>query len=74
METYSPVGLKHAPVYRYLRDGTLAGSNVSLYEEARQIPAGWHFQGIPAASAINDVAALRGTGVRGVIVGRALWR
>ena len=33
METYLPVGLKHVLCTDISRDGTLAGSNVSLYEE-----------------------------------------
>ncbi len=33
VETYLPVGLKHVLCTDISRDGTLAGSNVSLYEE-----------------------------------------
>ncbi|XNM88050.1 HisA/HisF-related TIM barrel protein [Escherichia coli] len=59
-------------VYRYLRDGTLAGSNVCLYEEVCARYPQVAFQSSGGIGDINDVAALRGTGVRGVIVGRAL--
>ena len=54
------------------RDGTLAGSNVSLYEEVCARYPQVAFQSSGGIGDINDVAALRGTGVRGVIVGRAL--
>ena len=54
------------------RDGTLAGSNVSLYEEVCARYPQVAFQSSGGIGDINDVAALRGTGVQGVIVGRAL--
>ena len=51
---------------------TLAGSNVTLYEEVCARYPQVAFQSSGGIGDINDVAALRGTGVRGVIVGRAL--
>ena len=54
------------------RDGTLAGSNVSLYEEVCARYPQVAFQSSGGIGDLNDIAALRGTGVRGVIVGRAL--
>ncbi|AZI87034.1 1-(5-phosphoribosyl)-5-[(5-phosphoribosylamino)methylideneamino]imidazole-4-carboxamide isomerase [Kosakonia sp. CCTCC M2018092] len=72
VETYLTVGLRHVLCTDISRDGTLAGSNVSLYEE---ICARWPqvaFQSSGGIGDINDIAALRGTGVGGVIVGRAL--
>lgn len=72
VETYQPVGLKHVLCTDISRDGTLAGSNVSLYQE---ICVRWPevaFQSSGGIGSLNDIAALRDTGVRGVIVGRAL--
>ncbi len=72
VETYLPVGLKHVLCTDISRDGTLAGSNVSLYEEVFARYPQVAFQSSGGIGDINYVAALRGTGVRGVIVGRAL--
>lgn len=72
METYLPVGLKHVLCTDISRDGTLAGSNVSLYEEVCARYPQVAFQSSGGIGDIDDVTALRGTGVRGVIVGRAL--
>ena len=66
------LGLKHVLCTDISRDGTLAGSNVSLYEEVCARYPQVAFQSSGGIGDINDVAALRGTGVRGVIVGRAL--
>ena len=72
VESYLPVGLQHVLCTDISRDGTLAGSNVSLYEEVCARYPQVAFQSSGGIGDINDVAALRGTGVRGVIVGRAL--
>ena len=72
METYLPVGLKHVLCTDISRDGTLAGSNVALYEEVCAKYPQVAFQSSGGIGGIEDVAALRGTGVGGVIVGRAL--
>jgi len=72
IETYQPVGLKHVLCTDISRDGTLAGSNVSLYEEVCARYPQIAFQSSGGIGGLQDIAALRGTGVRGVIVGRAL--
>ena len=72
VETYLPVGLKHVLCTDISRDGTLAGSNVALYEEVCAKYPQVAFQSSGGIGGIEDVAALRGTGVGGVIVGRAL--
>lgn len=72
VETYLPVGLKHVLCTDISRDGTLTGSNVALYEEVCAKYPQVAFQSSGGIGGIEDVAALRGTGVRGVIVGRAL--
>ncbi|POU03335.1 1-(5-phosphoribosyl)-5-[(5-phosphoribosylamino)methylideneamino]imidazole-4-carboxamide isomerase [Escherichia sp. ESNIH1] len=72
IEIYQPVGLKHVLCTDISRDGTLAGSNVSLYEEVCARYPQIAFQSSGGIGGLQDIAALRGTGVRGVIVGRAL--
>ncbi|MFU0894364.1 HisA/HisF-related TIM barrel protein, partial [Kluyvera sichuanensis] len=72
VEIYLPVGLQHVLCTDISRDGTLAGSNVSLYEEVCARYPQVAFQSSGGIGDLNDIAALRGTGVRGVIVGRAL--
>ena len=72
VERYLPAGLKHVLCTDISRDGTLAGSNVSLYEEVCARYPQVAFQSSGGIGGLEDIAALRGTGVRGVIVGRAL--
>ena len=72
VDTYLPVGLQHVLCTDISRDGTLAGSNVSLYQEVCARYPQVAFQSSGGIGGLNDIAALRGTGVRGVIVGRAL--
>lgn len=72
VETYLPVGLQHVLCTDISRDGTLAGSNVSLYKEVCARYPQIAFQSSGGIGDLNDIAALRDTGVRGVIVGRAL--
>ena len=69
---YQPVGLKHVLCTDISRDGTLTGSNVSLYQEICARYPQVAFQSSGGIGDLNDIAALRGTGVGGVIVGRAL--
>jgi len=69
---YEPYGLRHVLCTDISRDGTLAGSNVELYQE---ITATWPaiaFQSSGGIGSLEDIAALRTSGVQGVIVGRAL--
>lgn len=72
VETYLSVGLQHVLCTDISRDGTLAGSNVSLYKEVCARYPQVAFQSSGGIGDLDDIAALRGTGVRGVIVGRAL--
>ncbi|MBZ3672674.1 hypothetical protein JT305_19900 [Salmonella enterica subsp. enterica serovar Senftenberg] len=59
-------------MYRYFSRRHAGGSNVSLYEEVCARYPQIAFQSSGGIGDIDDIAALRGTGVRGVIVGRAL--
>jgi phosphoribosylformimino-5-aminoimidazole carboxamide ribotide isomerase len=72
VDIYLPVGLKHVLCTDISRDGTLAGSNVSLYEEVCARYPQVAFQSSGGIGDLADITALRGTGVQGVIVGRAL--
>lgn len=72
VDMYLPVGLKHVLCTDISRDGTLAGSNVSLYDDVCARYPQVAFQSSGGIGSLADIAALRGTGVRGVIVGRAL--
>ena len=69
---YQPLGLRHVLCTDISRDGTLAGSNVELY---RQVTAQYpeiQWQSSGGIGGLDDIAALRDSGVAGVIVGRAL--
>ena len=52
--------------------GTLAGSNVQLYREVCAKFPDVQFQSSGGIGSLADIEALKGTGVAGVIVGRAL--
>ncbi|MBJ3814655.1 1-(5-phosphoribosyl)-5-[(5-phosphoribosylamino)methylideneamino]imidazole-4-carboxamide isomerase [Shimwellia pseudoproteus] len=72
VDQFLPYGLKHVLCTDISRDGTLAGANVALYQEicARYPQIG--FQASGGIGSLADIAALRGSGVSGVITGRAL--
>lgn len=69
---YQPKGLKHVLCTDISRDGTLQGSNVSLYTDLCQQYPSIAFQSSGGIGSLDDIAALHSTGVSGVIVGRAL--
>ncbi|PVX42869.1 1-(5-phosphoribosyl)-5-[(5-phosphoribosylamino)methylideneamino] imidazole-4-carboxamide isomerase [Pasteurella langaaensis DSM 22999] len=72
IEDYQSVGLQHVLCTDISRDGTLAGSNVALYQEICQAFPNVQFQSSGGIGSLADIEALKGTGVAGVIVGRAL--
>ncbi|WP_410014386.1 1-(5-phosphoribosyl)-5-[(5-phosphoribosylamino)methylideneamino]imidazole-4-carboxamide isomerase [Sodalis sp. RH23] len=69
---YQPFGLKHVLCTDISRDGTLGGSNVALYQDICRAWPAIAFQSSGGIGCLEDIARLRGTGVQGVIVGRAL--
>lgn len=72
IEDFSQVGLQQVLCTDISRDGTLSGSNVALYREiCREYPQ-IAFQSSGGIGSLADIKALKGTGVSGVIVGRAL--
>lgn len=72
IEHYQPCGLKHVLCTDISRDGTLSGSNVALYQEVSARYPAIAFQSSGGIGSLADIAALRGSGAQGVIVGRAL--
>ena len=72
VEHFLEVGLKHVLCTDISRDGTLAGSNVQLYHDMVSQYPQIHWQSSGGIGGLADIAALRPTGVAGVIVGRAL--
>ncbi len=72
VDEFLPFGLKHVLCTDISRDGTLAGSNVELYQEVCSRFPQVAFQASGGIGGLDDIAALRGSGVKGVIVGRAL--
>lgn len=72
VELFLPFGLKHVLCTDISRDGTLSGSNVELYQEICARFPQVAFQASGGIGGLGDIAALRGSGVKGVIVGRAL--
>lgn len=72
IENYQQVGLKHVLCTDISRDGTLEGSNVDLYVYLCKKYPDVDFQSSGGIGNLDDIAALKGTGVAGVIVGRAL--
>ncbi|UTM56361.1 1-(5-phosphoribosyl)-5-[(5-phosphoribosylamino)methylideneamino]imidazole-4-carboxamide isomerase [Photobacterium sp. CCB-ST2H9] len=72
IEDFRTVGLKHVLCTDISRDGTLAGSNVDLYRDLCAQYPDVQFQSSGGIGSLDDIAALKGTGVAGVIVGRAL--
>ena len=69
---YQPLGLRHVLCTDISRDGTLAGSNVGLYREVTTEYPDIQWQSSGGIGSLDDIAALRHSGVAGVIVGRAL--
>lgn len=72
LDIWLPLGLKHVLCTDISRDGTLGGSNVALYQEMCARYPQVAFQSSGGIGSLDDIAALRGSGVGGVIVGRAL--
>ncbi|MEW5290052.1 1-(5-phosphoribosyl)-5-[(5-phosphoribosylamino)methylideneamino]imidazole-4-carboxamide isomerase [Erwinia papayae] len=69
---FQPSGLRHVLCTDISRDGTLSGSNVALYQEVSARFPQIAFQSSGGIGSLADIAALRGSGAQGVIVGRAL--
>lgn len=69
---YTSIGLKHVLCTDISKDGTLSGSNVGLYQELVQAYPSIDWQASGGIGCLTDIAALKPTGVSGVILGKAL--
>lgn len=72
LDDFLKVGLKHVLCTDISRDGTLTGSNVALYTDLCQSYPSIDFQSSGGIGSLKDITSLKKTGVKGVIVGRAL--
>lgn len=72
LDDFLTVGLEHVLCTDISRDGTLTGSNVALYRDLCDRYPQVQFQSSGGIGSLDDIAALKGSGVAGVIVGRAL--
>jgi phosphoribosylformimino-5-aminoimidazole carboxamide ribotide isomerase len=72
LESYQEAGLKHVLCTDISKDGTLSGSNVTMYTElcAQYPELDWQASG--GIGTLEDIKALIPTGVSGVILGRSL--
>lgn len=72
LEDFSEVGVRHVLCTDISRDGTLKGANTALYQNvsARFASVSWQASG--GIGSLEDIEALKPTGVGGVILGRAL--
>ena len=73
MAQYPPGALKHILVTDVSRDGVLTGPNFPLMRMLRGARPDLAIQASGGVSGLDDLRALRETGVAGAIVGRALY-
>lgn len=72
VDFYRSAGLKHVLCTDISRDGMMTGANRDLYGEVCAKYPDIGFEASGGIGSLSDIAALGGTGVAGVIVGRAL--
>lgn len=72
LEGYVEAGAKHILCTDISKDGTLTGSNVALYRELTATYPQLQWQASGGIGSLDDIRALRGSGVAGVILGRSL--
>ncbi|MGK4472869.1 1-(5-phosphoribosyl)-5-[(5-phosphoribosylamino)methylideneamino]imidazole-4-carboxamide isomerase [Aeromonas molluscorum] len=72
IERFLPAGLKHVLCTDISRDGTLQGTNVALYRDLCARFPSIAFQASGGIGGLGDIEALKGSGVKGIILGRAL--
>lgn len=72
LDNYIAVGLKHVLCTDISKDGTLSGTNVSLYQELVANYPSIQWQASGGIGSLDDIKALIPTGVAGVILGRSL--
>ena len=69
---YQNAGIKHVLCTDISKDGTLTGTNVSLYQELTTAYPDIAWQASGGIGSLDDIKALIPTGVSGVILGRSL--
>lgn len=72
LDAYIDAGIKHVLCTDISKDGTLSGSNVDLYVELCQKYPSIQWQASGGIGSLDDIKALIGSGVNGVILGRSL--
>lgn len=72
LNDFAEVGAKHVLCTDISRDGTLAGSNVEMYQEVCAAFPNVAWQASGGIGNLDDIRVLKPTGVSGVILGRAL--
>lgn len=72
LSIYMKVGLKHVLCTDISKDGTLTGSNVSLYKELVESYPSVNWQASGGIGSLQDIADVAHSGAQGMIVGRAL--
>ena len=72
LDDYIAAGLIHVLCTDISKDGTLSGSNVEMYQELCQQYPSIKWQASGGIGCLDDIKALIGTGVSGVILGRSL--
>ena len=70
---YRLAGLAHALVTDVERDGMLQGPNYELYADLAAIRPDMGWQASGGVSSLDDVRRLKAAGLKGVIIGRALF-
>ncbi|URJ33121.1 1-(5-phosphoribosyl)-5-[(5-phosphoribosylamino)methylideneamino]imidazole-4-carboxamide isomerase [Candidatus Blochmannia vicinus] len=71
IEEYYPVGLKHVLCTDISKDGTLLGSNISLYQSICRSWPKILFQSSGGVYKLTEISKLRCAGVKSIIIGRA---
>lgn len=72
IEEYKKYGLVHVLCTDISKDGTMQGSNVSLYRRVcGEFPA-IKFQASGGIGSLKDIESLKGSGVSGIILGKSL--
>lgn len=72
LEGYISAGAKHVLCTDISKDGTLTGSNVALYQQLAASYPQIQWQASGGIGQLDDIRALIGSGVAGVILGRSL--
>ena len=72
LEIYMRVGLKHVLCTDISKDGTLTGSNVSLYQQLKQQFPDIIWQASGGIGSLDNIDSVAKSGADGIILGKAL--